>query len=85
MFAGPDILRKCICHCAFLDTHHLVFLQDEESIPMELRNLPEYKELLQLKRLKKKTLQDIREDKIRVQHIGYKVKYCVICRKAYCQ
>lgn len=41
---------------------------------MELRNLPEYKELLQLKQLKKKTLQDIREDKIRVQHIGYKVK-----------
>lgn len=41
---------------------------------MELRDLPEYKELLQLKRLKKKTLQDIREDKTRVQHIGYKVK-----------
>lgn len=41
---------------------------------MELRNLPEYKELLQLKRLKKKTLQDIREEKIRVQHIGYKVR-----------
>lgn len=49
-------------------------VQDEESIPMELRDLPEYKELLQLKRLKKKTLQDIREDKTRVQHIGYKVK-----------
>lgn len=60
---------------AFLDiTHHSLSLQDEESIPMELRNLPEYKELLQLKQLKKKTLQDIREDKIRVQHIGYKVK-----------
>uniref|UniRef100_A0A674MFQ2 ZZ-type zinc finger-containing protein 3 n=1 Tax=Takifugu rubripes TaxID=31033 RepID=A0A674MFQ2_TAKRU len=51
---------------------------DEESIPMELRDLPEYKELLQLKRLKKKTLQDIREDKTRVQHIGYKCDVCGI-------
>lgn len=54
---------------------HALCLQDEEeSIPTELRHLPEYQELLQLKRLKKKTLQDLREDKIRVQHVGYKVK-----------
>lgn len=47
--------------------------QDEEAIPVELRNLPEYKELLELKRLKKQTLQEIREDKVGVRHIGYKV------------
>lgn len=48
--------------------------QDEEAIPVELRDLPEYKELLELKRLKKQTLQEIREDKVGVRHVGYKVK-----------
>lgn len=41
---------------------------------MELRNLPEYKELLELKRLKKQTLHEIQEDKAGVRHVGYKVK-----------
>lgn len=58
--------------------YHPLSVQDEESIPMELRDLPEYKELLQLKRLKKKTLQDIREDKTRIQHIGYKVNNSIM-------
>lgn len=40
---------------------------------MELRNLPEYKQLLELKRLKKQTLRDIQDDKEGVQHAGYKV------------
>lgn len=48
--------------------------QDEESVPVELRSLPEYKELLQLKRLKKQKLQEIQEDKTEIRHIGYKVK-----------
>lgn len=43
---------------------------------MELRNLPEYKELLELKRLKKQTLQEIQGDKVGMQHIGYKVNIC---------
>ncbi|KAM9322218.1 ZZ-type zinc finger-containing protein 3 isoform 1-T2 [Pholidichthys leucotaenia] len=49
---------------------------DEESIPVELRNLPEYKELLELKRLKKQKLQEIQEDKAEVQHVGYKCDIC---------
>ncbi|KAM3605099.1 uncharacterized protein V6R79_020681 [Siganus canaliculatus] len=49
---------------------------DEESIPVELRSLPEYKELLELKRLKKQTLQEIREDKVGVQHVGFKCDVC---------
>lgn len=40
---------------------------------MELRNLPEYKELLELKRLKKQKLQEIQDDKAGVRHVGYKV------------
>ncbi|KAM4727784.1 ZZ-type zinc finger-containing protein 3 [Anableps anableps] len=49
---------------------------DEESVPVELRNLQEYKELLQLKRLKKQKLQEIREDNAGVQHMGYKCDVC---------
>uniref|UniRef100_A0A3Q3XMX1 ZZ-type zinc finger-containing protein 3 n=1 Tax=Mola mola TaxID=94237 RepID=A0A3Q3XMX1_MOLML len=49
---------------------------DEEAIPMELRNLPEYKQLLELKRLKKQTLQEIQEDKVGVRHVGYKCDVC---------
>nr|XP_020447246.1 ZZ-type zinc finger-containing protein 3 isoform X3 [Monopterus albus] len=49
---------------------------DDESVPMELRNLPEYKELLELKRLKKQKLQEIQEDNARVRHIGYKCDVC---------
>lgn len=47
--------------------------QDEEAIPVELRNLPEYKELLELKRLKKQTLREIQDDKDGVRHVGFKV------------
>ncbi|XP_070829354.1 ZZ-type zinc finger-containing protein 3 [Chaetodon trifascialis] len=49
---------------------------DEEAIPVELRDLPEYKELLELKRLKKQTLQEIREDKAGPRHVGYKCDVC---------
>lgn len=49
---------------------------DEEGIPVELRNLPEYKELLELKRLKKQTLQEIQEDKAGVRHVGFKCDVC---------
>lgn len=81
-------LESCrdIFVCACLDAFHspplsfcvcvsfLPHTQDEETIPVELRNLPEYKELLELKRLKKQTLQEIREDKVGMRHVGYKVK-----------
>lgn len=59
----------CVCVCLFF-----LHSQDEESVPVELRNLPEYKELLELKRLKKQKLQEIQEDKVGVRHVGYKVK-----------
>lgn len=45
---------------------------------MELRNLPEYKELLELKCLKKQKLQEIQEEKGGVQHVGFKVKQSMI-------
>ena len=37
------------------------FQQDEESIPIMYRNLPEYKELLQFKKLKKQKLQWVKD------------------------
>lgn len=49
---------------------------DDEAIPVELRNLPEYKELLELKRLKKQTLQEIHDDKAGMRHAGYKCDVC---------
>ncbi|XP_072771339.1 ZZ-type zinc finger-containing protein 3 isoform X2 [Nerophis lumbriciformis] len=49
---------------------------DEDGVPAELRNLPEYKELLELKRLKKRKIQEIHEDKAAVRHIGFKCDMC---------
>ncbi|XP_074545727.1 ZZ-type zinc finger-containing protein 3 isoform X2 [Halichoeres trimaculatus] len=49
---------------------------DEEGIPVELRNLPEYKELLELKRLKKQALHEFQEEKVGVRHVGYKCDVC---------
>ncbi|KAM4604817.1 ZZ-type zinc finger-containing protein 3 [Polymixia lowei] len=49
---------------------------DEEGVPMELRHLPEYKELLELKRLKKQKLREIQEESTVVQHPGYKCDVC---------
>ncbi|XP_076004465.1 ZZ-type zinc finger-containing protein 3 [Genypterus blacodes] len=46
---------------------------DEEGIPVELRNLPEYKELLELKRMKKRKIQ---EETASVRHLGYKCDVC---------
>lgn len=54
--------------------------QDDDGVPMELRTLPEYKELLELKRLKKQKLHEIQEDKAGVQHVGYKVKKLLLIR-----
>uniref|UniRef100_A0A8C9RG69 ZZ-type zinc finger-containing protein 3 n=1 Tax=Scleropages formosus TaxID=113540 RepID=A0A8C9RG69_SCLFO len=49
---------------------------DEESIPMECRHLPEYKELLDLKRLKKQKLQEMHAESTVTQHTGYKCDAC---------
>ncbi|KAK6484617.1 ZZ-type zinc finger-containing protein 3-like [Huso huso] len=49
---------------------------DEESIPIEYRHLPEYKELLQLKKMKKLKLQQIHAESALVQHLGFKCDNC---------
>ncbi|XP_021565923.1 ZZ-type zinc finger-containing protein 3 isoform X2 [Carlito syrichta] len=51
---------------------------DEESIPIMCRNLPEYKELLQFKKLKKKKLQQMQAESGFVQHVGFKCDNCGI-------
>ena len=67
----PALVSLSVClHTFVCPSPHT---QDEEAIPVELRTLPEYKELLELKRLKKQTLQEIHEDKVGVRHVGYKV------------
>nr|XP_003223122.1 PREDICTED: ZZ-type zinc finger-containing protein 3 isoform X2 [Anolis carolinensis] len=49
---------------------------DEESIPVAYRELPEYKELLTLKKLKKQKLRQIHAESGFVQHIGFKCDNC---------
>ncbi|KAG2461731.1 ZZZ3 protein, partial [Polypterus senegalus] len=49
---------------------------DDDSIPAEYRNLPEYKELLQLKKMKKQKLQQLQLESALVQHFGYKCDGC---------
>ncbi|XP_015210838.2 ZZ-type zinc finger-containing protein 3 isoform X3 [Lepisosteus oculatus] len=49
---------------------------DEESIPVEYRHLPEYKELMQLKKLKKQKLHEMCTENSLVQHIGFKCDNC---------
>ncbi|KAM8951843.1 ZZ-type zinc finger-containing protein 3 isoform 2-T3 [Lycaon pictus] len=51
---------------------------DEESIPIMYRNLPEYKELLQFKKLKKQKLQQMQAESGFVQHVGFKCDNCGI-------
>ncbi|XP_040607522.1 ZZ-type zinc finger-containing protein 3 isoform X2 [Mesocricetus auratus] len=49
---------------------------DEESIPVMYRSLPEYKELLQFKKLKKQKLQQMQAESGFVQHVGFKCDNC---------
>lgn len=49
---------------------------DEESIPIIYRSLPEYKELLQFKKLKKQKLQQMQAESGFVQHVGFKCDNC---------
>ncbi|XP_019060237.1 ZZ-type zinc finger-containing protein 3 isoform X4 [Fukomys damarensis] len=52
---------------------------DEEIIPIMYRNLPEYKELLQFKKLKKQKLQQMKQMQAEsgfVQHMGFKCDNC---------
>ncbi|KAG9273718.1 ZZ-type zinc finger-containing protein 3 [Astyanax mexicanus] len=49
---------------------------DEDSVPVELRHLPEYKELQELKRLRKQKIQEIHSESALAQHMGYKCDAC---------
>ncbi|XP_035279414.1 ZZ-type zinc finger-containing protein 3 [Anguilla anguilla] len=49
---------------------------DEDGIPVEYRGLPEYKELLELKKLKKQKIHEIRAENALAQHMGYKCDGC---------
>ncbi|KAL2097823.1 hypothetical protein ACEWY4_007030 [Coilia grayii] len=49
---------------------------DEDGMPLECRHLPEYKELLELKCLKKQKLQEIQMESSTMQHAGYKCDVC---------
>ncbi|TSS97541.1 ZZ-type zinc finger-containing protein 3 [Bagarius yarrelli] len=51
-------------------------LHDEDSVPVELRHLPEYKELQELKRLRKRKIHEIQSESSLTQHIGYKCDMC---------
>ncbi|XP_028918691.1 ZZ-type zinc finger-containing protein 3 isoform X1 [Ornithorhynchus anatinus] len=49
---------------------------DEESIPIVYRDLPEYRELLELKKLKRQRLQKMHAESGFVQHVGFKCDNC---------
>ncbi|NXY83110.1 ZZZ3 protein, partial [Alcedo cyanopectus] len=51
-------------------------VSDEESIPITYRELPEYKELLEFKKLKKQKLQQLHAESGFVQHVGFKCDNC---------
>ncbi|NXP07348.1 ZZZ3 protein, partial [Thinocorus orbignyianus] len=53
-------------------------VSDEESIPITYRELPEYKELLEFKKLKKQKLQQMHAESGFVQHVGFKCDNCGI-------
>ncbi|XP_027004446.2 ZZ-type zinc finger-containing protein 3 isoform X3 [Tachysurus fulvidraco] len=51
---------------------------DEDDVPLELRHLPEFKELLELKRLRKQKIHELQSESALMQHIGYKCDMCGI-------
>lgn len=63
-------------HGSNMDTAAEDEVSDEESIPLECRHLSEYKELLELKKLKKRKLQQLKAESGFVQHVGFKCDSC---------
>ncbi|XP_017327313.1 ZZ-type zinc finger-containing protein 3 [Ictalurus punctatus] len=51
---------------------------DEDVVPVELRHLPEYKELQELKRLRKRKIHELQSESTLAQHVGYKCDMCGI-------
>lgn len=56
-------------------------LQDEDGVPAELRHLPEFKELQELKRLRKQKIRELQSESVLTQHVGYKVRRAHTHRK----
>uniref|UniRef100_A0AAZ3NYU8 ZZ-type zinc finger-containing protein 3 n=1 Tax=Oncorhynchus tshawytscha TaxID=74940 RepID=A0AAZ3NYU8_ONCTS len=69
-----DERSVCVSVCVYVSA--CVYVQDEECVPVELRHLPEYKELLELKRMKKHKLQEIQAESSMALHHGYKCDVC---------
>ncbi|KAM4022572.1 ZZ-type zinc finger-containing protein 3 isoform 1-T3 [Anomaloglossus baeobatrachus] len=65
-------------HSRDLDAADDEDVSDEETIPTSYRGLAEYKELLELKRLKKQRLQEMEAESGFVQHLGFKCDNCGI-------
>ncbi|XP_050390674.2 ZZ-type zinc finger-containing protein 3, partial [Patella vulgata] len=57
----------------FLQTRILDYDSDDEQIPVELRNTPEYQQLVKLKQLRK---EKVRSECKMFQHTGYKCDKC---------
>ncbi|KAL9988880.1 hypothetical protein ACROYT_G003372 [Oculina patagonica] len=54
------------------------YLSDEESVPADLRETEEYRELLELKRLKRQKIAEFQKTEEAVQHNGYMCDGCGI-------
>ncbi|KAI4895780.1 hypothetical protein NFI96_011550, partial [Prochilodus magdalenae] len=67
-------LRHMCSQAGILGMSH----DDEEGVPVELRHLPEYKELQELKRLRKQKIHEIQSESALAQHVGYKCDVCGI-------
>ncbi|XP_077133667.1 ZZ-type zinc finger-containing protein 3 [Ranitomeya variabilis] len=76
----PVFMEEDDDHSSFhnLDAAEDDDISDEESIPTSFRGLAEYKELLELKRLKKQRLQEMEAASGFVQHLGFKCDNCGI-------
>ncbi|XP_073501365.1 ZZ-type zinc finger-containing protein 3 [Phyllobates terribilis] len=76
----PVFMEEDDDHSSFhnLDAADDEDISDEESIPASYRGLAEYKELLDLKRLKKRQLQELEAESGFVQHLGFKCDNCGI-------
>jgi len=55
-----------------------LFAQEEESIPIELRGTPEYRELQRLKQLRKAKTQDAAQSSSQTEHVGFKVGFILL-------
>ncbi|XP_068095286.1 ZZ-type zinc finger-containing protein 3 isoform X2 [Hyperolius riggenbachi] len=76
----PVFMEEDDDHSSFRDTaaDEDDEVSDDESIPTAYRELPEYRELLELKKLKKQRLHEMETESGFVQHVGFKCDNCGI-------